>query len=117
MAAFCVAGGLAGAALGYYRHLFAGIADCAVRAAGGRLLVAHVAAFPPVAERTPPFRPDSEQLGTQTGHSVEGQGVVGVDDGLLVCVDVVSFPRTLVGGCGHGDRVLVGSSVDVAVAE
>ena len=117
VAAFCVAGGLAGAALGHYRHLFAGIADGTVRAAGGRLLVAHIAAFPPVAERTPPFRPDGAQLGAQTGNSVEGQGVIGADDGLLVCVDAVPFSRTLVGGGGYGGSVFVGSGVDVAAAE
>ena len=117
VAAFCVAGGLAGADLGYYRHLFAGIADCAVCAAGGRLLVAHVAAFPPLAERTPPFRPDGAQLGAQTGYSIEEQGVIGTDDGLLVRMDAVPFPRTLVGGSGYGGGVFVGNGVDVAVAE
>ena len=58
VAAFGVAGGLAGYTLGYYRHFFAGFADCTVCVAGGRLLVAHIAAFPPLAERTPPFRPN-----------------------------------------------------------
>ena len=117
VAAFCVAGRLAGSALRHYRHFLARLTNCAVCAAGGRLLVAHVAAFPPLAERTPLFRPDGAQLGAQTGYSVEGQGVVGTDDGLLVRMDAVPFPRTLVGGSGYGGGVFVGNSVDVAVAE
>lgn len=44
--------------LGIIGIFFAGFADCTVCVAGGRLLVAHIAAFPPLAERTPPFRPD-----------------------------------------------------------
>ena len=69
VAAFCVAGRLAGSALRYYRHFLAGLANCAVCAVGGRLLVTYIAAFPPLAQRAPLFRPDGAQLGAQTGHS------------------------------------------------
>ena len=49
VAAFCVAGWLAGSALRHYRHFFAGLANSAVCAVGGRVLVTHIATFPPLA--------------------------------------------------------------------
>ena len=49
VAAFCVAGRLAGSALRHYRHFLTGLADCTVCAVGGRVLVTHIAALPPLA--------------------------------------------------------------------
>ena len=69
VAAFCMAGRLAGSALRYYRHFLAGLANCAVCAAGGWVLVTYIAAFPPLAQRAPLFRSDGAQLGAQTGNS------------------------------------------------